>query len=480
MSSRLARYVPDSLAGRFTLLLVTALVAANTVAFALLWAERHRHDRSAREDQEIERIASLVPGLDTLDPERRRGVAHAASTRFADVSVDATPLLESTATDARATAIAARLMATLGEREIRVAISEAGLVLQPPDRGRIDASNDDRHADRHDSRHGGPEQDGGVLAISITLAGSGLGDAESDWLSVVTLGAARRGDELEERVFFVILGLSLVATVGVSLLFVRRLVRPLGAMAEAARAAGRGDRSARVAETGARELRHAATAFNDMQARIARFDDERVRTLAAVGHDLRTPIASLRIRAEMLDDEAREPMVRTLDEMGVMAAGLVAYARGKGDGERTASVHLKALLERLCIERGAAFEATDDAAVVGRPVALTRAIGNLIDNAVRYAGAARVLLSRDAPNAVITINDRGPGIAPERLDTVFEPFVRGEASRSNETGGAGLGLSIARSIVQAHGGDVELANRPEGGVRARVRLPLDRSGASGE
>ena len=482
MSPRLSRYVPDSLAGRFALLLVAALVAANAVAFAVLWAERQRLDRSAREGQEIERIASLVPGLDALDPERRRTVARAASTRFADVSVGATPVVESTAPDARAAALAARLTAALGEREVRVAMLETGPIRDRPGGGRRDAPGDDRRADRRDARHdgrgGGPARDGRMLAISIALAGPGEVDGAPDWLSVVTRGAGRRGDDLEEEVFFVILGLSLVAAVGVSLVFVRRLVRPLGAMAEAARAAGRGDRSVRVAETGARELRDAAAAFNDMQARIARFDAERVRTLAAVGHDLRTPITSLRIRAEMLDDEAREPMVRTLDEMGVMAAGLVAWARGEGDGETTASVDLAPLLERLCAERGAAFEAVDDVAVAGRPVALTRAIGNLVDNAVRYGGAARVRLSRDARGALVTVDDDGPGIAPERLDTVFEPFVRGEASRSVETGGAGLGLSIARSIVRAHGGEVELANRPAGGLRARVSLPLEGGGTT--
>jgi signal transduction histidine kinase len=244
-------------------------------------------------------------------------------------------------------------------------------------------------------------------------------------------------------------------------------------LAEAAAAAGQGDRTIRLPEEGPRELRTAAAAFNDMQARIARFDAERMRTLAAVGHDLRTPITSLRIRAEMLDDDdLREPMVRTLDEMTVMADGLVAYAKGSRDTEDTQRMDLAPFLRRLCEERGAAFVAGAEVAVVGRPVALGRAIGNLIENALRYGQSATVRLDRDEREAILLVEDKGPGIPPERLEAVFEPFVRGEDSRSQETGGAGLGLSIARNIVLAHGGAIRLENAAEGGLRVSVRLPL--------
>ncbi len=220
----------------------------------------------------------------------------------------------------------------------------------------------------------------------------------------------------------------------------------------------------------------AAAAFNDMQARIARFDAERMRTLAAVGHDLRTPLTSLRIRAEMLDEPDAAPMIRTLEEMTVMADGLVAYARGTAEAEPVQDVDLAALLARLCEDRGAPLAVDAPAIVRGRPVALGRAIGNLVDNALRYGGAARVLLSRAASEAVVTVEDNGPGIPEDRLAAVFEPFVRGEDSRSADIGGAGLGLSIARGIVAAHGGDVALENRAEGGLRATVRLPAVREG----
>lgn len=165
-------------------------------------------------------------------------------------------------------------------------------------------------------------------------------------------------------------------------------------------------------------------------------------------------------------------MIRTLEEMTVMAEGLVAFARGAGEPEDARPVDLAPLLRRLCEDRGAALTVERPAAVIARPVALGRALGNLIDNAIRYGGEAQVTLTTGASEARILIADRGPGIAPERLDSVFEPFVRGEDSRSMDTGGTGLGLSIARAIVTSHGGTITLANRKGGGLLATVGLPL--------
>ena len=426
------RLVPDGLAARFALLLVAALLAANIVALILLSAERDRLTRASAEGRAVERVIGLVPALDGASPVERRRIARAASRRDAQIRVDSEPLVEAARADGRSGALAQRASEALGGREVRVA---------PGPRGR--------------------------LGLSVAL------ENPEGWLDAV-LRAPGPSPRQGAAALLVVLGLSLVSVLAVGLSFVRRLTRPLAALADAARAAGRGDRTARVPETGARELREAAAAFNDMQARIARFEAERTRTLAAVGHDLRTPITSLRIRAEMLDEAEGEPMIRTLDEMKVMADGLLTYARGGGDAEETGPVDLAPLLERLCAERGAEFRREGDATVRGRPVALGRAVGNLVDNALRYAGAARVSLSREGPDAAIAVEDRGPGIAPERMADVLEPFVRGEASRSGGTGGAGLGLSIARTIVGAHGGTLALANREGGGLRAAVRLPLAR------
>ncbi|MFQ6549768.1 ATP-binding protein [Aestuariibius sp. 2305UL40-4] len=438
------RLLPNGLAGRFALLLIVSLVSANLLALAVLSFERVRLDRAALVAREEERILSLVPALEAAVPEARPRLAHAASTRFSRVTVDPEPLVMTQPDAPRSLALARALTEALDGRDVRAAI-------------RV----------RPDSEAAGMRE---AVAASVRLSIPEGGQAQ--WLNIRSRGRQPRPPGSDEGAFLLILVLSLAAVLGVGLLFVRRLTQPLTELASAARAAGRGDRSARVNAEGPREMRDAATAFNDMQARIARFDAERMRTLAAVGHDLRTPITSLRIRAEMLEAEESGPMIRTLDEMTVMADGLVAYARGSSEGEPFRDVELGPLVERACVERGVPFDCHEEAILRGRPVALGRAIGNLLDNALRYGKSASASMIRDANVAVVTIDDDGPGIPDHMLTEVFAPFVRGEDSRSAETGGVGLGLAIVQDVIAAHGGTVALENLPEVGLRATVRLPL--------
>lgn len=441
------RFPPDGIAIRFALLLAAALIVANLVAAALLYVDRMQQDSAIRIERELERVISLVPAIEAAPDTRRAEVAREASTRFSRVTVDPAPIVEDAPAAPRSAALTRDLGEALPGRDVRAAI----MVRQGDD---------------------GPSG-GETVALSIRLDG----DATPQWLNAVSREDRRGGPPgIPEDILFLILGVSLVSVLGVALFFLGRLTRPLNDLAAAARAAGRGDRTVRLAEMGPRELRAASAAFNDMQERISRFDAERMRTLAAVGHDLRTPITSLRIRAEMLGEEDAAPMIRTLDEMTVMADGLVAYARGAGDGEKRQEVDLAAMLARLCEERGAALSSAPPTPILARPVALGRAVGNLIDNAIRYGGSARVSLERLGGEAVIAVEDDGPGIPRELLSQVQEPFVRGEDSRSLETGGAGLGLAIARNIVASHGGALVLENRADGGLRASTRLPLSGSG----
>ena len=428
------RVLPQGIAGRFLLLLTAALLAANLVALGVLALDRGQQDRIALRDREIERIVSLVPVVEALPREARARVVGEASTRATVVTLDAVPLVRRASSEPQARAVTAAIEEALPGRVVQAVAGE---------------------------RRGG-------LAISIRLSG----DGPQPWLNLRTRGGPPAGAPIEPGALLVVLGLSLVATLGVAWLFLRRLVRPLRRLEAATRAAGRGDRSVRVAEDGASELRALAAAFNAMQSDIARFDAERMRTMGAVGHDLRTPITSLRIRAEMLDPQDGAPMIRTLDEMTVMADGLVAFARGAGEAEPLAPVDLADLLTRLAETRGATLASVVPVQVPGRPVALGRLFGNLVDNALRYGGGARLSLARDGGQAVVTVSDDGPGIDAGRLERMFDPFVRGDGSRSADTGGAGLGLSIARTIAQAHGGEIRLANRPGGGLDAVVRLPI--------
>lgn len=445
--SRIARYMPEGLMARFVLLLAAALVAANLVALGLLSFERLRLGRDAMEAREVERVVSLVPAIEAVAPRTRERIARKASTRFSRVSIDLAPVVQDAPATSRSKALTKTLAEALPGRGVRAAVMV-----------------------RRSEREGGPRIARQSVAVSVRLpAEAGQGQ---QWLNLVSRGPSPRGPGIDDEVFLVVLGLSLVSVLAVGWLFLRHLTRPLEDLTAATRAAGRGDRGVRVAEDGARELRELAAAFNDMQARIERFDAERMRTLAAVGHDLRTPITSLRIRAEMLDEDMAAPIIRTLDDMAVMAEGLVTYARGTGEVEPPRRIELSKLLADLIETRSGTLERSEPVTVTARPVALKRALGNLLDNAVRYGGTARLSLARAGGAAVISIEDDGPGIAPDRIEAMFQPFQRGETSRNSETGGAGLGLSIARTIINAHGGDIELANRPEGGLVARVTLPL--------
>lgn len=268
-----------------------------------------------------------------------------------------------------------------------------------------------------------------------------------------------------------------VIVVLTSIWAVSRVTAPLKLLAHAAERLGRDVNAPPLAEAGTLELRQAAQAFNQMQARVRRLIDNRTHMLAALSHDLRTPLTLLRLRAESLPEtEERERMLATIGEVDAMVGSTLHFARDQALTEVRRPTDLTALLSAI----------VDDMADAGLPVsmapaepivlqcqpgALRRAMSNLIDNAVKYGGSARVAVSASAAAVAVDIEDSGPGIPEAELLRVFEPFHRLEQSRSRETGGTGLGLSIALSIVQAHGGEIALANRPQGGLRARVSLP---------
>lgn len=277
-------------------------------------------------------------------------------------------------------------------------------------------------------------------------------------------------------------GMSLVTAV-LTAWAVRRLIRPVGTLAAAAEALGRDVNAAPLPETGPTELATAAAAFNTMAARIRRFVEDRTFLLTAIGHDLRTPITRLRLRAEFMEDEEqRRRMLADLDELETMVSATLAFGRDATLTEPAVRVDLAALVDTVIQETADANPALDPSAlsysgpgqltVLVRPVALKRAVTNLVTNAVKYGGAARATLEPGPPGMVtLHVEDDGPGIPPEEMERVFLPFQRLEPSRNRETGGTGLGLAITRNIVRAHGGDVQLANRVGGGLRATMTLP---------
>lgn len=274
-----------------------------------------------------------------------------------------------------------------------------------------------------------------------------------------------------------------LGVIGFAIVLVRWMTRPLQTFADAAQRLYRGSDQARVPEEGPREVRELAVAFNEMQARIKRLIDDRTHALAAVSHDLKTPITRLRLKTEGLKDVALAASVRAdLSEMEEMLDQTLAYLRGERIDEDVRTLDLGALVQTLVDDASDAgsqisFNPVPRLVLEGRPLALKRAIGNLIDNALKYGGCAHITLSLDAANARLVINDDGPGIPTEQREQAFEPFQRLEQSRNKDTGGFGLGLTIARTILSGHGGSIVLANREAGGLSVTVTLPLQGSAA---
>jgi signal transduction histidine kinase len=260
----------------------------------------------------------------------------------------------------------------------------------------------------------------------------------------------------------------------------RGITRPLSRLASAADNIGRGLRQPKLQEKGARELRHAARAFNTMQDRLQRYLDSRTRVLAAMSHDLKTPLTRLRLQVEtQIEDPALQARFgKELDEMEGMVRGALALFRDLNDEEAFEPVDIDRLLETIRAEfvemgKDVAVEGRSLEPLAGKPQALKRCITNLVSNAVNFGTRARMVV-RDGTELEISVCDEGPGVPPEAMEKVFEPFYRLESSRNRDTGGTGLGLSIARDVAQAHGGALVLRNRAEGGLEARLTIPRRR------
>ena len=273
------------------------------------------------------------------------------------------------------------------------------------------------------------------------------------------------------------LGLMGLALSSVVIIMVRRITRPMAALATAAERAGRGEAIEPLPEVGPVDVRLTTHAFNRMHGRMQRFVKDRTQMLAAMSHDLRTPITTLRLRAEFIDDEEiKGKILETLDEMQRMTEATLAFVREEAAAEPTRKVDLSALIESVVTDLAdlgheVAFELSDRCIYACRPAGLKRALRNLLENASRYGERADVRLEEDDGHLMIIIDDQGPGIPEDQIERMFQPFVRLDESRSEETGGIGLGLAIARSIIRSHGGDIHLGNREGGGLRATLTLP---------
>lgn len=263
----------------------------------------------------------------------------------------------------------------------------------------------------------------------------------------------------------------------VATIFMRNQVRSVRKLAAAAESFGKGQDVPNFKPEGASEVRQAAMAFNIMRERLKRQINQRTEMLAGVSHDLRTPLTRMKLQLAMMDGiDGTGELSEDVAEMERMVEGYLAFARGEGT-EVARPADLGELVGEVVgrfRREGRAIDLHVEAAVPMdlRPHALSRALSNLIGNALRYGGHVWVKVTRHDDAAEVLVDDDGPGIPPDKRDEVFKPFARLESSRNQQTGGVGLGLTIARDIARGHGGDVALEDSPLGGLRARMRLPL--------
>jgi len=453
------RLLPKSFVGQLTLLLFLALLIAQAVAFALFSGERMRASRQVYQDTVVQRAVTLRRLLRDTPPDLHARVLQVVSdprVRFTESAAPTTTGDDTGVSQFLASELAAAL--DLPDDAVRVSVGIEG------------------GADgeawwtiwRGPARHRPPKIS--WFRASIEIGGG-------SWMNIET--APPPDPRPFRRTLFISLILSSVATLAVAVLVARRIVRPMRALAKAADSLGRGETVGPVPETGPDEARRSVHAFNEMRERLDRFVRDRTQMLAAISHDLRTPITTLRLRAELLDDEdIRDRIIETIEEMQDMTEATLAFVRADQAEEETRPIDLAALVDSLgadLVELGLDIAVHEEARPIirGRTVALRRAIRNIIENAVRYGERASVTVQERPPDneARIIVDDNGPGLAPHDFERVFEPFVRGESSRSRETGGIGLGLAIARTIFRSHGGDITLENREKGGLRVIMTLP---------
>lgn len=465
--------VPRSLFSRLVLVLLTVLVIAQLVGLAIHLHERGDLLSQASGMQATQRVADIVKLLETLDPAERRRIVRVLSAPPLVISLDRDPLAaRAEDPDGGAGAALFRMMLRrfLGdERPVVVAVTGTGAA--PPGPAAM-------RRFEGPGMHGTGITPGSVMHFGTQPGFSFIAQVRLRDGALVTFDA-RQPAQTESWPYRMLFGLAvlLAAVIAVSLVAVRWTTRPLNVLADAADELGRNIHRPPMQEKGPLEVARAARAFNAMQARLIGYIRERTALLAAMSHDLKTPITRLRLRSELLDDpQQRARFVKDLDEMESMVRDTLDLLRGLESGGPAKPVDVMALLESLQADMAelggaVAISGAARAPYPARPQALKRCLANLLENAVKYGRSARVVVDDSDARLEIRIQDEGPGLPPAELEKVFEPFYRVEGSRSRETGGTGLGLTIAKSIAEAHGGRLSLQNRSEGGLEARLTLP---------
>lgn len=438
----------NSMVGRVFVLLVGGIFASATLTFFLADSERKMDISQIRSLHTAERIEQLVLMLDAT-PREAKGTVAAAAGRNGFTATVADSAISGGEPDVELTAA---LLKRLGENRKIVAQKTPCTAASPgPD-------------------HQPPGRRTTCRAVSLSLG-------DGTYLNLVMQprrpppAAPSKYRLLPYILFFA--GCLVLLAYAVA----RMSIRPLRQLAQAATELGRNIEQPPLAERGPTEVRYAASAFNTMQAQIRRYLQERTQMLAAITHDLQTPLTRMRLRLEKVPDkELQARLVEDLAAMQAMIRDGLDLARSMNSSEPMQRTDFDSILDSVCAD---AAEAGQDVSLSGqtgvpvtaRPSAMRNCLNNLIDNAVKYGGYARVTANLENGKIIVQVRDGGPGIPEDMLEPVFDPFFRLETSRSRDTGGTGIGLTIARNIAEQHGGRLHLGNHPEGGLVATLELP---------
>ena len=449
------KLLPNSLFGRIALILVGGLVAVQVLTTAIHISERDDLVFRNGASRAAARIDDAVRVLNAVTPAQRP--------RIMDAIADATLKLADGKPSGGDSVSEA-------ETELYGAAREAlTLALEPDTRfDVIDAQPVNLNPESWYAREFGERS--GIRIDAAVMLGDGT------WITAESTNPPRATTWFTR----LLRNLAIVDGVMLVLLFfaVRLVTRPLSVLAGAAEELGRNIERPPLPETGTVELARASRALNTMQDRLKRYVETRLKALGAMSHDLKTPITRMRLRAEMLEDaELKTRFVRDLDAMQQMVGSTLDYMRGLSDsGEEVSTIDLDALISSLKQDAEEAghtvtVAGTSPGPVIGRAQALKRCLQNLLDNALAYGRRADITVRGEGRSVNVAIADHGPGIPESDIERVFDPFYRVEGSRNRNSGGSGLGLSIARNIAQAHGGAVRLRNLPQGGLEATLVLP---------
>ena len=444
---------PRTLGVQLIVVTAAAVLLSNLTVAAWFELGNERLSESELNERIVERAASTATLLAAIPNRARSEAAAAMSTGFWTFSLRSGPIQPISMNDAE-TKLAVRLKSMLPPEKALLPVYVHSAVLQPPtNRGRS------RRLPTDAIQFTVPVVRGTHLIATFYRPPA------PGWPTEVVIAAI----------------MAIVVASAASAYISRRVARPLSALAAAASVAARGGTAPSVPEEGPDDVSNAAKAFNAMTERVSRTLQSQRQLLSAVGHDLRTPLTAMRINLEFVEDrDLRERLAANLDELQALTESVLSAARGTG-GEAKRNIDLSALVESLCADlddlgEPVTWQGHRPAPLACRPDEIRRAVRNLVENAVAYGRRADVQIAESKSAYEIVIEDDGPGISEEDQSRVFEPFVRLESSRNSDTGGTGLGLTLVRAIAQGHGGGVELQNRPEGGLRATLRLP--REGAS--